>query len=192
MQTQTTFVFTWHTSPHLHPLPPSFTSSSFFCISPPLTFPQFWHWLSEIKSVWLAPVSCPCGGYTIFFPLPLSPFFFFQKQGKVKLNVRGQNVCTALIPMSLPAGKEKHHDSRSQRLKHQLATVNEASLASSKFLLSLFLPLSLFHFLPSHFSLSLITAQTTTPATSLNSEIRRGEWQWLTFSRKSLLTWRIV
>lgn len=58
--------------------------------------------------------------------------------------VRGQNICFALIPMSLPAGKEKHHDSRSQRLKHQLATVNEASLASDK-LLPLFFSLSLSH-----------------------------------------------
>ena len=48
------------------------------------------------------------------------------------MNIGGQNVCSALIPMSLPAGREKHRDSRSQRLKHQLATVNEASLASTK------------------------------------------------------------
>lgn len=48
------------------------------------------------------------------------------------MNIGGQNVCSALIPMSFPTGKEKHHDSRSQRLKHQLATVNEASLASAK------------------------------------------------------------
>lgn len=65
------------------------------------------------------------------------------------MNVRGQNVCSALIPMSLPAGKERHHDNHSQRLKHQLATVNEGSLASTKFL-SLFLSLSpftlLFHY----------------------------------------------
>lgn len=63
------------------------------------------------------------------------------------MNVGGQNFCSALIPMSLPASKEKQHDSRSQRLKHQLATVNEASIASAKFH-SLFL--SLFHFIPSH------------------------------------------
>lgn len=73
------------------------------------------------------------------------------------MNVRGQNACSALIPMSLPAGKEKHHDSRSQRLKHQLATVNEASLASAKFpplfCSHSFAPTSFLH---SHFT---ITAQ---------------------------------
>lgn len=73
------------------------------------------------------------------------------------MNVRGQNVGSALIPMSVPAGKEKHHDSHSQRLKHQLATVNEASLASVKFL-PLFL--SLFHFLPSHFSSNTVQIST--------------------------------
>lgn len=67
------------------------------------------------------------------------------------MNVGGQNVCSALIPPTLPAGKEKYHDSRSQRLKHQLATVNEASLASAEFLalsLSLSLPsiTLLFHY----------------------------------------------
>lgn len=37
---------------------------------------------------------------------------------------------SALILGILSAGTEKHHDSRSQRLKHQLATVNGASLGS--------------------------------------------------------------
>lgn len=63
------------------------------------------------------------------------------------MNIGGQNVCSALIPVSLPAGKERHHDNHSQRLKHQLATVNEGSLASTK-CLSLFLSLFLHTSLP--------------------------------------------
>lgn len=62
--------------------------------------------------------------------------FFFslsKNEVKVKRNVCRRNVCSTEIPLSLLAGKEKHHDNRSQRLKHQLAAANEASLASAIF-----------------------------------------------------------
>lgn len=52
----------------------------------------------------------------------------------MKKNVCGQHVRSAATPLSLPAGKERHHDNHSQRLKHQLAAANEGSLASTNFL----------------------------------------------------------
>lgn len=137
MQTQTSNLHLTH-SPRLRPSPhslPSFTSSSFF-----LTLALF----LRLDSVHLSQVFDTDLVKLSRFDWRLSNLagdkycFLCVKKRREGENERrrGQNVCSALIPMSLPAGKEKHHDSHSQRLKHQLAAVNEASLASK------FLPLS--------------------------------------------------
>lgn len=81
--------------------------------------------------------------------------------------------------MSLPAGKEKHHDSRSQRLKHQLATVNEASLASAKFLPLLFCTSFTLLF---HYCSDINRGWPQRPAEERHTH--SGDWQWLTMSRR--------
>lgn len=90
------------------------------------------------------------------------------------MHVRGQNVCSTLIPMSLPAGKEKHHDSRSRRFKHQLAAVDEGPLASTKFL-PLFISLLL------HTSLSLLLRHqpsVTSKTSKRRTQMIGSDWQW--------------
>lgn len=105
------------------------------------------------------------------------------------MNVCRRNVCSAEIPLSLLAGREKHHDNHSQRLKHQLAAANEASLASAIFpTISLSCPSFFSSLLFSHLYQLCSTSKIQIRQTVIKRKC--SDWQWAA-SRQGLVYFKI-
>lgn len=158
---------------HFHPpvWPTSLTYFLPFVLpSPPLAHLRapFWLWHQKLTEFdW-----CLSSGWKMN-----TAFFLSKNEVKVKMNVCRRNVCSAEIPLSLLAGREKHHDNHSQRLKHQLAAANEASLASAIFPT---ISLSCSPFFSSLFFSHLYQLRSTSKIQIRQTVIKRmcSDWQW--------------